>query len=256
MTEDELDLALAASARRGWPPGSPLDQAEGLRRLAADVDRHRAGTYSQPAWWTGALRARTKLESLSRWVINQPSAALELGRLADYATAGPQLPCAEGARVFGCLLHLTGHDDNAQFWWRFSGGAEDKVSAYCLYLLKVQHGDLREAQYWFDVAVPGGVDSVYPPTPHTPAFVSYGFGTLAPPVDNFHTLLSLFARKSGDVGTGAVAPDDVLRAEVQRVVTSESTADGDRNHQGLAAEAPPDEALTATFAAFAGSSAA
>ena len=266
MTEDELDQALAISARRGWPQapasGGPLDQAEGLRRLAVDLDRHRAGTYRQPAWWTGALRARTKLESLSRWVINQPSAALELGRLADYPTdyptAGPQLPCAEGARVFGCLLHLTGHDESAQFWWRFAAGAEDKVSAYCLYLLKIQHGDLRQAQIWFEIAVPGGVQHTYP-YPHAPAPAStsqaagYSPAATPPPLDNFHLLLSVFARKSACYGTTAVLPDDLLRAEVERVVACEESTDCVPQHQGLKAEAPPDEALTATFAAFAGS---
>jgi len=76
-------------------------------------------------------------------VVGDPKAAVALARFADRREAE-----SEGALVFGCLLHLAGHTDAAEFWWQFAAGGGDPTAAFCLYLFHRNQGQHRTAQHW------------------------------------------------------------------------------------------------------------
>ncbi|MFE5533944.1 hypothetical protein ACFQ8X_48050, partial [Embleya sp. NPDC056538] len=57
-----------------------------------------------------------------------------------------------GALVFACLLHITGRDEAAGFWWRFAAGAGSHTAAYCLYLDHRSRGEIHDAHFWLDQA--------------------------------------------------------------------------------------------------------
>lgn len=118
-----------------------FDVGAALRRLAADVGR------SAPATDTArAAQAGHRLTTVCRWMINAPGAA---GHIDKLAVPLPETTFdVEGAAVFACLLHLTGHPQSAQFWWQLSAGAGHRVSAYCLHLHHLSLGENREAAHW------------------------------------------------------------------------------------------------------------
>ncbi|UUU19333.1 hypothetical protein [Streptomyces sp. DSM 40750] len=58
------------------------------------------------------------------------------------------LPEPPGARVLGCILQLTEHEDSARFWWQYAAGAGDGAATYCLYLHHMAHGEEPEAEWW------------------------------------------------------------------------------------------------------------
>lgn len=88
-------------------------------------------------------QARHELDLASALVINSPHAAACLARLADDHRIDP-----DGALVFACLLHITGRDEAAQFWWQFAAGGGSHTAAYCLYLHHRRHAEFRDADYW------------------------------------------------------------------------------------------------------------
>jgi hypothetical protein len=136
---------LLAEAAIPTSSGDETAVAAGLRRLALAAA---AGSYggARPGAATRLARlreARTHLDALSRWVIGTPAAPAVVRRLVDE-------PPADGyaALVFGCLLHLTGHPESAQFWWQLAAGAESPAAAHCLHLHHLHRGELREARHW------------------------------------------------------------------------------------------------------------
>ncbi len=62
------------------------------------------------------------------------------------------MPEPPGARVLGCILHLTSREDSAQFWWQYAAGAGDTAATYCLYLHHLALGESGEAHWWHDQA--------------------------------------------------------------------------------------------------------
>jgi hypothetical protein len=77
-------------------------------------------------------------------VLNTANAAVNLSRLVD----DDQCIDPEGALVFGCLLHLTGHGEACRFWWQFAAGGDSHTAAYCLYLYHGRCAEFRDADYW------------------------------------------------------------------------------------------------------------
>jgi hypothetical protein len=180
---------------------SSFDVAAGLRRLAAD--RAGAGSGRELAQ---VERARQKLTVVTRWALARPDAADRLERLVDdparsREAAAEQLD-VEGALVFACLLHLTGHAESAQFWWQLAAGAGHRTAAYCLHLHHLELGEAREARHWLTQATS---------TPTEPD------ATTAPPVDGFFELLDVFARYVRTHGSAAYVPTEALEAEVDRL---------------------------------------
>jgi len=263
VTDDDLDRLLALAAQRFTSPGPVTDAGKGLRRLASDVARFRSGTYQPAPWWDAVARARPKLESLCGWVLNQPGAVGALRRWAETSSeldrplgarldfeqlaylrpdgefplrgaagdgSGQREPLAiVGARVFGCLLHRTGHPVSAAFWWRFAAGDQDRISAYCLYLLHLGRGDLHQAQAWFEAAIPRSGE------PHEDR------GGVAP-LENFPHLLNVCVGNT-EVQAERERPTDSIRRAVDRLVEA-SAREGD--DEGIAAR--PDHELAEILA--------
>jgi hypothetical protein len=76
-------------------------------------------------------------------VLTAANAAPTLSRLVNDQRIDP-----EGALVFGCLLHLTGHAEACRFWWQFAAGGASHTAAYCLYLYHGRYAEFRDANYW------------------------------------------------------------------------------------------------------------
>lgn len=103
------------------------------------------------------------LRELCTLVIRGSRAARTIAGLVNSARIEP-----DGALTFACLLHLTGHEDGAQFWWQFSAGAGKSTSALCLHLLHLQRGEMREAEHWAREAT--SLDAVRQPAQPTRLF--------------------------------------------------------------------------------------
>ncbi|MFJ3445765.1 hypothetical protein ACIPM2_31840 [Streptomyces sp. NPDC086081] len=69
-------------------------------------------------------------------------------QITDFITE--QLPSPEGAWILGCLLHLTGAQDGARYWWQYAAGAGDRGASYCLSLHHRAQGDDQTADFWLD----------------------------------------------------------------------------------------------------------
>ncbi|MFK0168270.1 hypothetical protein ACIQU5_05660 [Streptomyces sp. NPDC090306] len=54
----------------------------------------------------------------------------------------------DGALTFACLLHLADRTEGARFWWHYAAGAGSVTAALCVYLLHLQHGELKDARHW------------------------------------------------------------------------------------------------------------
>ncbi|MGV9263823.1 hypothetical protein ACWDRR_04045 [Kitasatospora sp. NPDC003701] len=158
-----------------FPAGGP-GLGAALRRIAEDVARHQAGCYREPDWWHHYNRARLGLNSLSRSALTGPKALAMLARFArnddgPITVFDPDADLEiEGARIFGCLLHLAGHPLSAAFWWKIAAGAGDRTAAFAIYLQHLEHGELDKASFWFTqgcLAAPGtpGLPPAVPPLP-------------------------------------------------------------------------------------------
>lgn len=91
--------------------------------------------------------ATHELQLACALVVNAAAAAASLERLVNDHHIDP-----EGALVFACLLHITGRQDAAHFWWHFGAGAGSRTAAYCLYLSHRRNGEYRDAAYWREQA--------------------------------------------------------------------------------------------------------
>ncbi|MFD5030783.1 hypothetical protein ACFWM0_10230 [Streptomyces sp. NPDC058405] len=101
---------------------------------AAAVPRHHPSAHEQAAH---------DLNLAVALILNAPEAAAGLTRLVDHDRIDP-----EGAVVFAALLHLTGHQDAAQFWWQFAAGGGNRTAAFCLFLAHQRRAEFQDAAHW------------------------------------------------------------------------------------------------------------
>ena len=87
--------------------------------------------------------ARQELDLISARVLNTAQAAASLAQLGIADHAEP-----EDALVFGCLLHLIGRDEGAQFLWQYAAGSGIPEAARCLLMHYESNGDRHDAHYW------------------------------------------------------------------------------------------------------------
>lgn len=91
---------------------------------------------------TSLNRADADLQALSAELLHSDHAAEHLARIVDAPFD------ADGALHFGCLLNLAQQPDGALWWWQFAAGAGNATAAYCLHLLHLRRGELRDADHW------------------------------------------------------------------------------------------------------------
>ncbi|MBW1599461.1 hypothetical protein [Streptomyces sp. JJ38] len=84
------------------------------------------------------------LNTMCEVILNRPDA---LAHLLDFLARC--VPEPHGATVLGGILHLTGAEDSARFWWQYAAGAGDQPAAYCLYLHHQAQGEDVEARWWY-----------------------------------------------------------------------------------------------------------
>jgi hypothetical protein len=224
--------------RTHHPAERPDGIPEVLRRISAEVARFRVGTCSPPAWWAQCTGDRITLDALVRSAVVNPAA---LARIASFASRHEEGPAAirvpamarddvdaeiEGFRLFGCLLHLTGHPVSARFWWRLAAGADDRLSAFCVYLQHLQCGELREAEWWLQEASRPDTDAdVTPPAPALPDMPDY-----------FRAVPAMLGTCDG---RPAVQPGAALAEEVDRLVVSTDPQDPADSIAGIAGRPGP-----------------
>ncbi|MEU9044594.1 MULTISPECIES: hypothetical protein [unclassified Kitasatospora] len=189
-----------------------FDVPAALRRISADVARIRRGQQPPPGWWAEQDRARQCLET----VVSGEISTTRLARITDLADLlddprGPRdqrvedlVQEIEGFRLFGCLLHYTGHPVSAEFWWKIGAGAGDHTSAWCLYLHHLGRGEIREARLWFEQAV--SVDGDLGPGVPMPAVPEMP--------DYFRTAPIVMGTRTAKPST----PSGALAVEVDRLV--------------------------------------
>lgn len=96
-----------------------------------------AGARSGPGNWVAG-----DLHTLCEIVVAHMGAASLQEFISEH------LPEPAGARVLGCILHLTGAEDTARFWWQYAAGAGDSTASYSLYLQHLSRGETHEAAWW------------------------------------------------------------------------------------------------------------
>ncbi|GAA2359536.1 hypothetical protein [Streptomyces cuspidosporus] len=97
----------------------------------ASLSRHRA-----------SHAAAHDLQTLCETVVTHTAAT----SLQEFVTE--RLPEPSGARVLGCILHLTDVEDGARSWWQYAAGAGDAAASYCLYLYHLSLGENDLAAWW------------------------------------------------------------------------------------------------------------
>ncbi|MCX5559491.1 hypothetical protein [Streptomyces sp. NBC_00038] len=193
-TVDEL----LAGARVPTSGRDGFDVGAALRRLASDA----AAAIPNPDMLR-ATQAAQRLSVVCRWILNKPSAADHVDRLAQE----PDTPATEdhldvdGALVFACLLYLTDHRESAQFWWQLAAGAGHRAAAYCLHLHHLALGETREARHWLHEVTDDVLDSEAPDS----AFLA----TLE--------AVAMYVRRTGS--SLASPPTGGLEMEVDRLAT-------------------------------------
>lgn len=201
-----------------------FDVAAALRRLAADTSRR-----TPTAETARAAQAGQRLNVVCRWVLNKPDAAEHVDKIAEGPDRGPlteEEMDVDGALVFACLLHLSGHPESAQFWWQLAAGAGSRAAAYCLHLHHLTLGESRRARHWFHQ-------------------LTHSMADTAPPDAAFIEGLEIFARYVRTNGSGAPAPTGRLEGEVDRLAA--------RTSAFSAIVARPDRQLVARLQEFAAS---
>ncbi|MDG9702838.1 hypothetical protein [Streptomyces sp. DH37] len=129
------------------------DSAAARERVARGLDHGplpvRPPSPADTGWRyrTAHEQAAHDLDLAISLVVGSPRAAGSLARLVDHQRTEP-----EGALVFGCLLHLVGHREAAQFWWQFAAGGGSRTAAFCLCLHHRRLGEFRDADYWREQA--------------------------------------------------------------------------------------------------------
>ncbi|WP_328663259.1 hypothetical protein [Streptomyces sp. NBC_00328] len=194
---------LLADARITTTLRDGFDVGAALRRLAADA----AGAAARPnPDMLRAAQAGQRLSTVCRWILNKPDAAHHVDRLAQEPDAPLDVGHldVDGALVFACLLHLTGHPESAQFWWQLAAGAGHRAAAYCLHLHHLALGEAREARHWLHEVTESVLDSEAPDN----AFLA------------FLESVATYVRKSGL--SHASSPTGGLEMEVDRLATAKA----------------------------------
>ena len=138
----------SAAARERLARGQADARLPAPRRSPEQGDRPSPPDRPAGTGWryrTAHEQAAHDLDLAISLVVGAPRAADSLARLVDHRRVDP-----EGALVFGCLLHLVGHREAAQFWWQFAAGGGSRTAAFCLYLHHRCLAEFRDAEYWRD----------------------------------------------------------------------------------------------------------
>ncbi|MFJ8444369.1 hypothetical protein [Kitasatospora griseola] len=107
------------------------------------LERRRRRTAAPDPYPAAHEQARHELKLLCSLVVANPASAASLAQLAE-----SDVERADGALVFGVLLHMAGYADGAQFWWGFAAGCGSDVAASCLSLYHQSLGELRDGDLW------------------------------------------------------------------------------------------------------------
>ncbi|MBP2401098.1 hypothetical protein [Streptomyces syringium] len=163
-----------ALAEAGLPdPFSDEDMDDLKQEIVRDVTAGMMfGARPAPAghFPTAHDRANKELQDLAAQLLHRDDVGARLTKLCDEGID------PDGALHFACLLSLANEPTCAQFWWQFSAGAGNALAAYCLHLLHLGRGDLRDADHWAYQAV--ALTDHYPspfsqrvtgPQPHFPS---------------------------------------------------------------------------------------
>jgi hypothetical protein len=151
LLEDAQVLVPGEEEGRGPTAAERIACAARARRDARGVPERAGAGRAHPAparFPSEHEQARHELDLTSALVISTALAAAHLDDLIDDRHAGP-----EGALVFACLLHLSGHEEAGRFWWQFAAGGGSHTAAYCLHLYHGSHAEFRDADYWRRQAV-------------------------------------------------------------------------------------------------------
>ncbi|GAA3061858.1 hypothetical protein GCM10020254_02130 [Streptomyces goshikiensis] len=88
------------------------------------------------------VRAVRALDALTR-------ALVDSDRFTEHALQARDWPHSqESALLFGCLLHLVGRMEGAQFWFQYAAGAGSRTAAVALYLLHLSRAEVSTARHW------------------------------------------------------------------------------------------------------------
>ncbi|MFE9454523.1 hypothetical protein [Streptomyces sp. NPDC006739] len=87
------------------------------------------------------------LKTLSCDLLRSSQAAEHIAGIADDPVD------IDGALHFGCLLNLARKPEGALWWWQYAAGAGNATAAYCLHLLHLGRGELRDADHWMRQAL-------------------------------------------------------------------------------------------------------
>ena len=96
---------------------------------------------------TGVEHAEASLQALSCELLRSGQAAEHLSGIVDDPID------IDGALHFGCLLNLAKKPEGALWWWQYAAGAGNATAAYCLHLLHLRRGELRDADHWMSQAI-------------------------------------------------------------------------------------------------------
>ncbi|MEU9039369.1 IclR family transcriptional regulator C-terminal domain-containing protein [Streptomyces sp. NPDC048352] len=149
---DSLDDLLRAGPQR--PARRTRADREAARARLLDRPAHGQDEDASVPFWPDPTavepvlpeRAEAALEALS---VSAVHAVKSASRLAVFAS---DVTLATGALVFACVLHLTGDEHGARFWWQYAAGCDNRTAAYCLYLDHTRNGDYDDARRWADQA--------------------------------------------------------------------------------------------------------
>lgn len=138
---------LLARARLVDEPYTPEEINTAAERLTSRVTARRAAPHTREQAESVPEGPRDvaarDLRTLCETAVMSSGALASLKRFVARS-----LPEPSGARVLGCILHLTEQEDSARFWWQYAAGAGDGAATYCLYLHHMAHGEEPEAEWW------------------------------------------------------------------------------------------------------------
>lgn len=136
------DFDVAASRRQIAHDVADVLMFDNAAARAAGIARKtlRAPVSHHP---TQHAQAAQNLYDLCVYALHGTDAAEYIAALANSRRIDP-----DGALYFACLLYLADVWEGAQFWWQFAAGSGNPTAAYCMYLIHVSRGELRDAEHW------------------------------------------------------------------------------------------------------------
>jgi hypothetical protein len=136
------DFDVAASRRQIARDAADVLMFDNAASRAAGIARRNLRTPAS-SFPTLHDQAVHDLYALCAQALHGTDAGAYLARLANTRRIDP-----DGALHFACLLYLADCAEGAQFWWQFAAGAGNPTAAYCMYLVHVGRGELRDAEHW------------------------------------------------------------------------------------------------------------